>query len=130
MVCQQGVILITQSLTWDVKLSKPRPHICPGADWEHLIFLHPRSLPKAPLQQWRQYFVTESLRQLGTQRHLWESSLFLFDSPPLSLSLLASQLLSLGDKHCTLTHTYTHTHTQTHRIIHPYTFTLFLTQTH
>lgn len=148
-------------------LSSPQPRllICPGGDWEpqresetqtsvsssspHLIFLHPRNLPKAPLQQWRQYFVTESLRLLGTQRHLWESSLSLTHSLslwlsssrclplnlPLSLSWQHSCYLSEMNTHM-LTHTYAHKHslmhihhsdpspnTCTQKIIHPCKFT-------
>lgn len=117
--------------------------IRPRGDWESQTSVSTRSnLPKAPLQQWRQYFVTESLRLLGTQRLLWDSSLF--DSVYLSISLPATQLLSRADEHshdhtyiCTQAFPCAHspfrppqTHTETRRILQPYTFSPIKTHTH
>ena len=103
--CQQGAGVITHSLTWGVKLSTAAaPHLSRrrlgatetqtsvSSSSPHLIFLHPRNLPKAPLQHWSQYFVTESLRLLGTQRHLWESSLSLSLSLNIILKLLRQKI--------------------------------------
>ncbi len=115
---------------------QPRLKICPGGDREHLIFLHPHNLPKASLQQWEAIFCDRSLRQLSTQRHLWESSLSLSDSPLLNLFLSWHHSCYLLDMNThMLTHTYahkhslihihiqtpqTHTHTHTESFIHGY----------
>lgn len=94
-MCQRGASLITQGLTWDVKLSTAsaahwsrRRLGATKEDWDLnlclLNFTPPHLSPySCPVEQWRQYFVTDSLRLLGTQRRPWESS------PARSLSLLS-----------------------------------------